>query len=63
MNPFSWSPSPVPEEFTTSVEVLDSRGRLLMVAPEEEALKQGLSITMLCLLAVDWAPPRPGAPR
>ena len=25
-----------------------------MVAPEEEALKQGLSITMLCLLAVDW---------
>ena len=54
MNPFSWSPSPVPEEFTTSVEVLDSRGRLLMVAPEEEALKQGLSITMLCLLAVDW---------
>ena len=25
-----------------------------MVAPEEEALKKGLSITMLCLLAVDW---------
>ncbi len=25
-----------------------------MVAPEAEALKQGLSITMLCLLAVDW---------
>ncbi|MEF2807111.1 MAG: hypothetical protein U0N16_01680, partial [Desulfovibrio sp.] len=36
------------------MEVLDIRGRLLMVAPEEEALKQGLSITMLCLLAVDW---------